>query len=176
MDSKRGLVLDANILIRLVLGRRVRELVLTHADRVAFFTPAVCYDDARRYLPGLLVARQVDPGPALEVLNGFEAIVRAVDESVYASARADALARIERRDAQDWPILATADVGAADLDRGPGLLRHRSAHLDHRPCRALLELRKEGIDQSQGRSAVAVALAHAAVGQCHPASRVAASW
>ena len=108
MESKRGLVLDANILIRLVLGRRVRELVLKHADRVAFFTPAVCYDDARRYLPGLLVARQVDPGPAVEVLNGFEAIVRAVDETVYASARADALARIERRDAQDWPILATA--------------------------------------------------------------------
>ncbi len=108
MEPKRGLVVDANILIRLVLGRRVRELVLEHADRVAFFTPAVCYDDARRYLPGLLVPRQVDPGPAVEVLNGFEAIVRAVDESVYSSARAEALARIERRDAQDWPILATA--------------------------------------------------------------------
>lgn len=75
---------------------------------VAFFTPAVCYDDARRYLPGLLVARQVDPVPALDVLDGFEAIVRAVEESVYASARAEALARIERRDAQDWAILATA--------------------------------------------------------------------
>ena len=95
MESKRGLVLDANILIRLVLGRRVRELVLTHAERVAFFTPVVCYEDARRYLPGLLVARHVDPGPAVEVLNGFEAIVRAVEESVYASARAEALARIE---------------------------------------------------------------------------------
>ncbi len=75
-------------MIRLVLGRRVRELVLEHADRVAFFTPAVCYDDARRYLPGLLVARHMDPGPAVEVLKGFEAIVRAVDESVYSSAPA----------------------------------------------------------------------------------------
>lgn len=51
MEPKRGLVVDANILIRLVLGRRVRELVLEHTDRVAFFTPAVCYDDARKYLP-----------------------------------------------------------------------------------------------------------------------------
>ena len=88
MEPKRGLVVDANILIRLVLGRRVRELVLEHADRVAFFPPAVCYDDARRYPPGLLVARHMDPGPAVEVLNGFEAIVRAVDESVYSSAPA----------------------------------------------------------------------------------------
>ncbi|MBB1517305.1 nucleotide-binding protein [Tessaracoccus sp. MC1679] len=110
MQSKRGLVLDANILIRLVLGRRVRELVLEHADDVAFFAPAVCYDDARKYLPGLLVARRVDPGPAVEVLNGFEAIVRAVEEPVYSSARAEALARIELRDAQDWPVLATALV------------------------------------------------------------------
>lgn len=110
MQSKRGLVLDANILIRLVLGRRVRELVLEHADDVAFFTPAVCYDDARKYLPGLLVARRVDPGPAVEVLNGFEAIVRAVEEPVYSSARAEALARIELRDAKDWPVLATALV------------------------------------------------------------------
>nr|WP_255443797.1 PIN domain-containing protein [Tessaracoccus sp. MC1679] len=104
------MVLDANILIRLVLGRRVRELVLEHADDVAFFAPAVCYDDARKYLPGLLVARRVDPGPAVEVLNGFEAIVRAVEEPVYSSARAEALARIELRDAQDWPVLATALV------------------------------------------------------------------
>ena len=44
----------------------------------------------------------------IKVFEGRGQIVRAVDESVYASARADALARIERRDAQDWPILATA--------------------------------------------------------------------
>ena len=62
MQSKRGLVLDANILIRLVLGRRVREVVLEQAGRVAFFTPAVCYGDARRCLPGLLVACQVQGG------------------------------------------------------------------------------------------------------------------
>lgn len=46
----------------------------------------------------------------MEVLNGFEAIVRAVEEPVYSSARAEALARIELRDAQDWPVLATALV------------------------------------------------------------------
>jgi predicted nucleic acid-binding protein len=52
----------------------------------------------------------VDPEPALEVLDGFQALVRPVDGSVYESAQAEALARIERRDAADWPILATALV------------------------------------------------------------------
>ena len=48
--AARRLVLDANILIRCVLGSRARELVLTHLDEVAFFTPRECFKDARRYL------------------------------------------------------------------------------------------------------------------------------
>lgn len=108
MESQRGLVLDANILVRLVLGRRVRELVLEHADRVAFFTPRVCYADARKYLPGLLTARNIDPASALAVLERFESIVRVLDESVFVAMRAQALARIESRDADDWPVLAAA--------------------------------------------------------------------
>ncbi len=106
----RGLVLDANILIRLVLGQRVRDLVLDHAHRIAFFAPLVCYDDARKYLPALLLARGVEPGGALELLDRFEAIVRPVEEIAYASARRAALARIGNRDERDWPVLATALV------------------------------------------------------------------
>lgn len=37
-DSGRALVLDANILVRLALGKRIRELVLEHLDVVQFFT------------------------------------------------------------------------------------------------------------------------------------------
>jgi len=36
------LVLDANILIRAVLGRRVRGIIETYAEQVRFFTPDVC--------------------------------------------------------------------------------------------------------------------------------------
>lgn len=106
----KGLVLDANILIRLVLGPRVRELLIEHLDTVAFFAPAECFEDARRYLPGLLIRRGVDPTAALQVLDLFEGLVQPLDESVYLSERDDALARIGRRDQQDWPILAAALV------------------------------------------------------------------
>ncbi len=110
MRQQRGLVLDANILIRLVLGRRVRELVLNHADQVAFFTPTICFADARHYLPRLLESRGVNVEPMLEVLDTAKQIIRTVDEEVYSVARNEALARIEQRDADDWPILATALV------------------------------------------------------------------
>ncbi len=39
MEIQRRLVLDANILIRVVLGRRVRQVILDHSDRVSFFAP-----------------------------------------------------------------------------------------------------------------------------------------
>jgi hypothetical protein len=37
--SDRAIVLDANILIRAVLGKRVRELIVDNAERVQFFHP-----------------------------------------------------------------------------------------------------------------------------------------
>ena len=45
---------DANILIRAVLGRRVRQIITTHAEHVSFFAPAVANDEASAYLPTLL--------------------------------------------------------------------------------------------------------------------------
>jgi predicted nucleic acid-binding protein len=45
------IVLDANILIRAVLGRRVRQLIDTYAGQgVRFFAPDVAFDDAEKYL------------------------------------------------------------------------------------------------------------------------------
>lgn len=106
--ATRTVVLDANILIRLVLGTRVRDLVVSHSDVVAFFAPRECFDDARRYLPGLLERRGVDPTAALALLDLFEGIIQVLDEATYSGARADALARIGERDERDWPILAAA--------------------------------------------------------------------
>ena len=52
------IVLDANILIRTVLGRRVRQLIETYAPKgVRFFASDVCFDDAEKYLPVLLKKR-----------------------------------------------------------------------------------------------------------------------
>jgi predicted nucleic acid-binding protein len=52
--SNKAIVLDANILIRAVLGKRAREFILANADSVQFFVPDVAYADARKYLPALL--------------------------------------------------------------------------------------------------------------------------
>ncbi len=49
------IVLDANILIRAVLGRRVRQLLETYAGHgIRFYAPDIAYADAAEYLPPLL--------------------------------------------------------------------------------------------------------------------------
>ena len=44
--SKR-IVLDANILIRGILGERVPHLLAQYSAQVQFFTAAVCYKEVR---------------------------------------------------------------------------------------------------------------------------------
>ena len=45
------LVLDANILIRSVLGRKVLDMLLAYYEQVIFLVPDVCMKDAEKYLP-----------------------------------------------------------------------------------------------------------------------------
>ncbi len=106
--SNRALVLDANILIRAVLGTRVRTLIEVHAAQVSFFAPDVAYADAYHYLPALLEKRGVAVSPALQVLQALEGIVQPMDAELYAHLKAPALQRIAIRDADDWPVLACA--------------------------------------------------------------------
>ncbi|MHB2008962.1 MAG: PIN domain-containing protein [Acidobacteriaceae bacterium] len=56
MEQKR-LVLDANILLRDVFGVRVRSLLETYEDSVRFYTPDVCFSDARKYIPVIAATR-----------------------------------------------------------------------------------------------------------------------
>ena len=106
--SKKAIVLDANILIRAVLGKRVRELIVDSADVVQFFAPDVAYADARKYLPSLLEKRGVKSEPAMAVLDALESIVRPLELGVYEGLKTRALQRIAMRDADDWPVLACA--------------------------------------------------------------------
>ena len=106
--SNAAIVLDANILIRAVLGKRVREQILANADHVKFYAPAVAYADARKYLPGLLEKRGIDSKVALKVLDHLESVVQSVEEDLYDAMRQAALQRIAMRDADDWPVLACA--------------------------------------------------------------------
>lgn len=106
--SDKAIVLDANILIRAVLGKRVRELLLANAATVKFFAPDVAYADARKYLPALLEKRGVKSAAAVAVLDTLESIVRPLELDHYAGLQQQALRRIAMRDADDWPVLACA--------------------------------------------------------------------
>jgi predicted nucleic acid-binding protein len=53
----RTIVLDANVLIRAVLGSRVPELLAAHAERVNFLAPDTAFDEAREHLPAVLAKR-----------------------------------------------------------------------------------------------------------------------
>ena len=106
--SNKAIVLDANILIRAVLGRRVRELILKHSATVKFFAPDAAYMDARKYLPSLLEKRGVDSTVAMRVLDSLESVVQLLDLELYVGLQQQALLRIAARDADDWPVLACA--------------------------------------------------------------------
>ena len=106
--SNKAIVLDANILIRAVLGKRVRELIVDNADRVQFFVPDVAYADTRNYLPVLLEKRGAKSESAMAVLDALESMVCKLELGVYDGFKKQALQRIAMRDADDWPVLACA--------------------------------------------------------------------
>jgi predicted nucleic acid-binding protein len=113
--SSKAIVLDANILIRAVLGKRVCELLLNHAASVKFFAPDVAYADARKYLPALLEKRGVNSAAAMKVLDALESIVHPLEFDLYVGMRQPALQRIAMRDADDWPVLACAMIMACPV-------------------------------------------------------------
>jgi predicted nucleic acid-binding protein len=77
--SRKALVLDANILIRAVLGHKVRDLIMAYADQIDFFASNDCFEDARKYLPELLLKRGLAVESALEVLQIIERLVQPVE-------------------------------------------------------------------------------------------------
>lgn len=105
---QRVIVLDANILIRAVLGERVRQLIMDHAAEVSFFAPDTAYAEAREHLPSLLAKRGVSGGTALATLDALEAVVRSIDAELYLPLKEQAMARIGDRDPDDWSALACA--------------------------------------------------------------------
>ena len=104
--TRRAIALDANILIRAVLGVRVRELITNHVADVSFFAPDTAYAEAREYLPALLEKRGVSGAAGLAMLEALESVVRPVEAEWYQPQEQQALARISERDPDDWPALA----------------------------------------------------------------------
>lgn len=73
------LVLDANILIRAVLGSRVLGLLRKYAGKVEFMAPDVAFQEAREHLPGILAVRTIPVAPAMETLYLLIGFVQSVE-------------------------------------------------------------------------------------------------
>jgi len=109
MSKPRGLILDANILLRAIFGTRVRSLLNTYEDAVAFYTPDVCVADAGKYIPSVAARRGTSSQFAHVTLNQIAgSVIHVVDRSLYEEFEDRARAHIASRDPNDWPIVATA--------------------------------------------------------------------
>lgn len=102
------LVLDANILIRAVLGMRVLGLLRKYAAQVEFIAPDVAFEELREHLPHILEARKIPAAEAMETLELLTRLVQVAGADTYSRHEAIAKERIARRDEDDWPVLAAA--------------------------------------------------------------------
>lgn len=102
------LVLDANIIIRAVLGNTVRQYLLTFSETVDFFTPDICIDEVQRHLPTIFEKRKISPQIPLQVLSHIQKLLQVVDSSLYQEREFEAKQRIMDRDLNDWPVVAAA--------------------------------------------------------------------
>ncbi len=107
MTEKR-LLLDANILVRALFGKKVRELLLSHLDTTEFYCPDICFPEARKYIPSISARTSRDPSAGYLLLDELAETVQPVGRSFYEEHEAAARRRIAARDPKDWPILATA--------------------------------------------------------------------
>jgi predicted nucleic acid-binding protein len=132
----KALVLDANILIRAVLGQRVRRILEAHAENISFFVPEAAYTEAEEHLGALIVKRGGDPAKALRVLKAMAALTTLVGNEIYGEFEGEARKRLGARDPEDWPILAAAlavacPIWTEDTDFfGCGVATWTSASID----------------------------------------------
>ncbi|WP_436395900.1 PIN domain-containing protein [Acidithiobacillus ferriphilus] len=105
---RRRLVVDANILIRAVLGRRVRLLIADACDRVSFYVAEANYDEATHYLAELTPARGISEVVWRDALDTLMVAVQLIGQETLSPVENAAKARIARRDERDWPAVAAS--------------------------------------------------------------------
>ncbi len=111
MEIAKAVVLDANIVISAVLGVGARRLVTDYAGHAWLCAPQDAFDDARRHLPTVAARRgwtQEKLSAALDALDAIKPLIHTIDPETYATELAEAHLRIDSRDPDDAPIVATA--------------------------------------------------------------------
>ena len=79
-----------------------------YSGSVAFAAPDTAFLEAHRELPAILNRRGVPVAPAVAILDALTNSIHTVGPDTYALFESIARQRIERRDADDWPVLAAA--------------------------------------------------------------------
>jgi predicted nucleic acid-binding protein len=110
VPDAKPLVLDANILIRAVLGKRVRSILVRYGGRIRFVAPEVAFSDAKQHLPTILGKRSAPIAEGMKVLDAVGKVVESIGPDTYSAFEKTAKRRLANRDTDDWPILATAMV------------------------------------------------------------------
>jgi predicted nucleic acid-binding protein len=114
----KHIVLDANILIRAVLGRRVAQLIRGYAPAVIFLTSEEAFADATIHLPEILAKRGPDEARtqlALQDLDALRRLIQVIPAELLAHLEFEARERLKGRDEDDWPFLALALLFACPL-------------------------------------------------------------
>jgi len=106
--TSRQIVLDANILVRAVLGVKVGRLLARYADSIDFCAPSIAFEDAEANLPNIMAKRGIGAEELSMGLDAVRLIVEELPREVTERLQAKAMQRIGRRDADDWPIVAAA--------------------------------------------------------------------
>ncbi len=107
----KPLILDANILMRGVLGTRVATLIRDYATKVEFFTVEEAFEDVATYVPEVLGRRGDDEAEiqaALGKLESFRIFLQIMPIALFEPLESQARDRLKGRDEDDWPYLALA--------------------------------------------------------------------
>ncbi len=102
------LVLDANIIIRSVLGNKVRNFIIEYNTKIDFITPDACIDDAEEYLPIIFKKKGLSGKASLDVLKHIKPLFQIIEHEVYQERMIEAKERMRNKDLDDWPVVATA--------------------------------------------------------------------
>jgi predicted nucleic acid-binding protein len=105
------IILDANIIIRAVLGQRVRDLLIRYSGVVRFLAPVYAIEEVDANLPVILLRRSILYNDAIDLVavrNQLDLMIEPIPEEAFLSFKDAALDRLARRDPDDWPNLASA--------------------------------------------------------------------
>jgi hypothetical protein len=84
----RGLVVDATILVRAVLRKRVRAVIEAHAESALFMVPEVAYAEAEEHVTTPVIKHGGDPEKTISFLPSLRNLVVLIGNDVYGEVEA----------------------------------------------------------------------------------------